>query len=75
MEGDLSSLIFGGSKNKWYDHDDRILYKSSVNSVGSWIFDFWVRVELNLRFREYWDVKFFHNGRPGVMAWTLMYTT
>lgn len=40
--------------------------------VGSIIFDFFVGVELNPRFGEYWDFKFFHNGRPGIVAWSLI---
>ena len=39
---------------------------------GSWIYDFWAGVELNPRFGSYWDFKFFHNGRPGIVAWTLI---
>ncbi|KAF2161908.1 hypothetical protein M409DRAFT_58684 [Zasmidium cellare ATCC 36951] len=39
---------------------------------GSWISDFWAGVELNPRFGEYWDFKFFHNGRPGIVAWSLI---
>lgn len=39
---------------------------------GSWFFDFWAGVELNPRFGKYWDFKFFHNGRPGIIAWTLI---
>ncbi|KAK4631295.1 7-dehydrocholesterol reductase [Fulvia fulva] len=39
---------------------------------GSWIYDFWAGVELNPRFGTYWDFKFFHNGRPGIVAWTLV---
>lgn len=42
------------------------------NFSGSWISDFWAGVELNPRFGEYWDFKFFHNGRPGIVAWTLI---
>lgn len=37
------------------------------------MFDFYAGVELNPRFGKYWDFKFFHNGRPGIVAWTLMY--
>lgn len=38
----------------------------------SWIYDYITGVELNPRFGEYWDFKFFHNGRPGIVAWTLI---
>ena len=30
-------------------------------------------VELNPRFGKYFDFKLFHNGRPGIIAWTLMF--
>ncbi len=30
-------------------------------------------IELNPRIGELWDFKLFHNGRPGIIAWTLMY--
>ena len=39
---------------------------------GSLIFDFFVGIELNPRFGELWDFKFFHNGRPGIIAWTMI---
>lgn len=28
---------------------------------------------MNPRFGKMWDFKLFHNGRPGITAWTLMY--
>lgn len=37
--------------------------KSSANPL---------QVELNPRFGKSFDLKFFHNGRPGIVAWTLM---
>ena len=39
---------------------------------GSLIFDYFVGIELNPRFGELWDFKLFHNGRPGIIAWTLI---
>ena len=39
---------------------------------GSLIFDYFVGIELNPRFGELWDFKLFHNGRPGITAWTLV---
>ena len=39
---------------------------------GSMIFDFFAGVELNPRFGDLWDFKLFHNGRPGIVAWTLI---
>jgi 7-dehydrocholesterol reductase len=29
-------------------------------------------IEFNPRFGRHWDFKLFHNGRPGIIAWTLM---
>jgi hypothetical protein len=31
-----------------------------------------LQVELNPRLGKSFDLKFFHNGRPGIVAWTLM---
>ena len=39
---------------------------------GSFIFDYFVGIELNPRFGQLWDFKLFHNGRPGIIAWTLI---
>ncbi|KAM0704027.1 hypothetical protein Q7P35_008259 [Cladosporium inversicolor] len=38
---------------------------------GSLLFDFWGGVELNPRIGDL-DLKFFHNGRPGIIAWSLI---
>ena len=40
---------------------------------GSAVYDFYMGIELNPRFGPLWDWKLFHNGRPGIVAWTLMY--
>lgn len=40
-------------------------------SAGCWIFDFWGGIELNPQIGSI-DLKFFFNGRPGIVAWTLM---
>lgn len=42
-----------------------------LTSIGSLLFDFWGGVELNPRIGDL-DLKFFHNGRPGIIAWSLM---
>lgn len=39
---------------------------------GSWIYDFWMGIELNPRIGSNFDFKLFHNGRPGIVAWTLI---
>ncbi|KAF7846202.1 hypothetical protein BT93_L4869 [Corymbia citriodora subsp. variegata] len=47
-------------------------YPEDCKFSGSLLFDFWGGVELNPRFGEFWDWKFFHNGRPGIVAWSLI---
>ncbi|KAJ1658804.1 hypothetical protein IWQ61_002006 [Dispira simplex] len=39
---------------------------------GSIIYDIFMGVELNPRLGSKWDFKLFHNGRPGIVAWTLI---
>ena len=39
---------------------------------GSIIYDFFMGIEFNPRFGKYFDFKLFHNGRPGIIAWTLI---
>jgi len=40
---------------------------------GSAFYDFYMGIELNPRiFHKHWDVKLFHNGRPGIIGWALM---
>ncbi|PQE08525.1 hypothetical protein CJF30_00005384 [Rutstroemia sp. NJR-2017a BBW] len=39
---------------------------------GSSIYDFYMRIELNPRIGDKFDLKLFSNGRPGMIAWTLM---
>lgn len=39
---------------------------------GSMIYDLYMGIELNPRFGDYFDFKLFINGRPGIIAWTLM---
>jgi 7-dehydrocholesterol reductase len=39
---------------------------------GSIIYDFFMGIEFNPRFGKYFDFKLFHNGRPGIVAWTLI---
>lgn len=39
------------------------------------LYDFYMGIELNPRFGDIWDFKLFHNGRPGIVAWTLMYVS
>lgn len=39
---------------------------------GSLLYDMFMGVEFNPRLGELWDFKLFHNGRPGIIAWTLI---
>ncbi|PQE10044.1 hypothetical protein CJF31_00003957 [Rutstroemia sp. NJR-2017a BVV2] len=39
---------------------------------GSSIYDFYMGIELNPRIGDKFDLKLFSNGRPGMIAWTLM---
>lgn len=39
---------------------------------GSRLYDFFMGIELNPRFGKYFDFKLFTNGRPGIIAWTLI---
>ncbi|KAJ3389883.1 hypothetical protein HDU92_000828 [Lobulomyces angularis] len=39
---------------------------------GSWIYDIFWGIEFNPRFGKYFDFKLFFNGRPGIVAWTLI---
>ena len=40
--------------------------------VGSVPYDFYMGIELNPRIGKHFDFKLFTNGRPGLIAWTLM---
>jgi len=39
---------------------------------GSFLYDMYMGIEFNPRIGELWDFKLFHNGRPGIIAWTLI---
>lgn len=39
---------------------------------GSVIYDYMMGIELNPRIGKLFDLKLFHNGRPGIIAWTLI---
>ncbi|KAG9319269.1 hypothetical protein KVV02_004909 [Mortierella alpina] len=39
---------------------------------GSFIYDLLMGIEFNPRFGKYFDFKLFHNGRPGIVAWTMI---
>ncbi|KAI9221797.1 ergosterol biosynthesis ERG4/ERG24 family-domain-containing protein [Blastocladiella britannica] len=39
---------------------------------SSKIYDFYMGIEFNPRIGKWFDFKLFHNGRPGIVAWTLI---
>jgi 7-dehydrocholesterol reductase len=39
---------------------------------GSYVYDYYMGIELNPRIGQSWDFKLFYNGRPGIIAWTLI---
>jgi hypothetical protein len=45
-----------------------------MNRTGSAIYDLYIGKEFNPRIGDMFDFKLFHNGRPGIIAWTLMYS-
>jgi 7-dehydrocholesterol reductase len=48
-------------------------HKRDRRFSGSFFYDLYMGIELNPRlFGRYWDVKLFHNGRPGIIGWALM---
>jgi 7-dehydrocholesterol reductase len=53
------------AKNIW-------ILKSMLMKPGSVLYDLYMGIELNPRFGKYFDFKLFTNGRPGIIAWTLM---
>ncbi|KAJ3123917.1 hypothetical protein HK098_001562 [Nowakowskiella sp. JEL0407] len=38
----------------------------------SWVYDLYMGIEFNPRIGKMFDFKLFHNGRPGIVAWTLI---
>lgn len=45
-------------------------HSNDLKFSGSFIYDFLMGVEFNPRFGKLFDFKLFHNGRPGIIAWT-----
>ncbi|OAX85062.1 hypothetical protein ACJ72_00563 [Emergomyces africanus] len=41
-------------------------------SAGSPLYDIYMGIELNPRLGQSWDIKLFHNGRPGIIGWILI---
>ena len=46
-------------------------HPEDCKTTRSWLYDFYMGVELNPRF-GFFDFKLFFNGRPGIVAWTLI---
>jgi len=46
-------------------------YPDDRKFSGSFIYDFFMGIELNPRIKNF-DIKLFFNGRPGIVAWTLI---
>lgn len=40
--------------------------------TGSWLYDFYMGIELNPRIGELFDFKLFHVGRPNMLGWTMI---
>lgn len=47
-------------------------HPSDCKYTGFWLYDFYMGIELNPRLGELFDFKLFHNGRPGIVAWTMI---
>jgi 7-dehydrocholesterol reductase len=47
-------------------------HPEDVKKSGWVLYDFMMGSELNPRFGKWFDFKLFHNGRPGIIAWTLI---
>ena len=71
VEGILFPFISRRLQTYWFVYFSQRLSLPELTGIGSWVFDFWGGVELNPRIGTL-DLKFFHNGRPGIIAWSLM---
>ncbi|KAJ1979388.1 hypothetical protein H4R34_002840 [Dimargaris verticillata] len=59
--------LFAYGKAHWFPSHPR-----DLRFTGSVLYDIFMGVELNPRLGNKWDFKLFHNGRPGIIAWTLV---
>ena len=64
------------SKVQWYvilmSVESSHQQDAKMDDLGSSLYDFYMGIELNPRLGESFDLKLFSNGRPGMIAWTLM---
>jgi len=47
-------------------------HQDDIKFSGSMIYDYYMGIEFNPRIGAWFDFKLFHNGRPGIVMWTLM---
>ncbi|KAF8541847.1 ergosterol biosynthesis ERG4/ERG24 [Trichophaea hybrida] len=47
-------------------------HQDDLKFSGSIVYDYYMGIELNPRIGDWFDFKLFHNGRPGIVAWTLI---
>jgi 7-dehydrocholesterol reductase len=47
-------------------------HRGDIKFSGSQIYDFFMGIEINPRIGAFFDLKLFHNGRPGIVAWTMI---
>ena len=71
----IASILIGDiTSYGWYVYG--LLYADEFNGrsscTGNFIYDFFMGIEMNPRIGDLWDFKLFHNGRPGIIAWTLI---
>lgn len=62
-----SISLYGYIKGKFYPS-----FKDDCKFSGSVVYDYMMGIELNPRIGKFFDMKLFHNGRPGIVAWTLI---
>lgn len=80
--GYLLSALAYAKAHFWPSHAEDRKFSGMTNpgvtillrlmSTGIAVYDFCMGIELNPRFGSSWDWKLFHNGRPGIIGWTLM---
>ncbi|XP_071797129.1 7-dehydrocholesterol reductase-like [Asterias amurensis] len=47
-------------------------FKSDRKFSGNFLYDFLMGIEFNPRIGKWFDFKLFYNGRPGIVAWTII---
>lgn len=49
-----------------------LLFLFSSKFTGNFFYDYMMGIEFNPRIGKWFDFKLFFNGRPGIVAWTLI---